>query len=525
MVARSGWIILLAIGAFAVAFNWAYFAGNFSETIKIARSGAVEVATASKDSEPLVAREESLQSILEFLRSPEVFQRASSGTGDGVSPEDVAAKTSATALGPNDPITLIARARTTDESVRLARAYAKAAIDAGTDLRRAELRQLKTYVENKLSHTDRDLRDVNRQLVESSVASGVLRGDGGTLALLKERAELEGRNEGLSLELGTIDLQVARLVNEITKQYPPLVKAKDDLDRALLRYTDEHPKVKELRSLVGTLREQIAKQATNAQSDLSVDPASSAGALYVRLVDFQTQRIGIGKRLEEGENASKRLADRLQKLPDAQLQAATMTSNYQVLRARRDLLAKRDQELQFLIDGITGSFRVVQDAREEYIRSSEKRGFAIAMGFVAALIAILLAGCLTMLAELFDGRIRTPRDLERATQLPVLATLGDLDSMDEEAREAWAFRTLAIIKGRLRLSQGNALICGFISATSGEGRSTWIDLLAQAARRRGNRVLVISPPSTKDTDGAERTPETDDENSAATASESPTALV
>ncbi len=259
LVARIGWIILLAIGVFVLAFNWAYAVRDFSATIKLTRNGALEAATTSKDSELLIAREESLQSILEFLRSPEVLQRASRGLGGGMTAEEVAVRTSASALGPNDPITLSARAGTSLECVRLAQAYAKAAIDVGTDLRRDELKELKTQVENKLAHTVRDLRDANRQLLESSATPEALRGDGGTLALLKERAELEGRNEGLRLELATIDLQVARLVNEITKQYPPLVKAKDDLEKALLRYTDEHPKVKELRSLVATLRTAVTK--------------------------------------------------------------------------------------------------------------------------------------------------------------------------------------------------------------------------------------------------------------------------
>jgi hypothetical protein len=43
-------------------------------------------------------------------------------------------------------------------------------------------------------------------------------------------------------------------------------------------------------------------------------------------------------------------------------------------------------------------------------------------------------------------------------------------------------------------SGNRSLICGFISARHGEGRSTWIDLLAKAANRLGNRVLVVSPP-------------------------------
>ncbi len=100
---------------------------------------------------------------------------------------------------------------------------------------------------------------------------------------------------------------------------------------------------------------------------------------------------------------------------------------------------------------------------------------------------------LLMLVEVVDPRLKTAADLERVTKLPVLATLGDLSEMTEEERRAWAFRAWTIIKGKITASQTHSLVCGVISARPGEGRSTWVNLLAQTAFDRGLRVVVAEP--------------------------------
>jgi hypothetical protein len=63
--------------------------------------------------------------------------------------------------------------------------------------------------------------------------------------------------------------------------------------------------------------------------------------------------------------------------------------------------------------------------------------------------------------------------------------------MDEPARRAWAFRTWTILSGALSPSPNQGALCGFISAAHGEGRSTWVELLAGAARERGFEVVRI----------------------------------
>src|SRR6185295_8959659 len=94
--------------------------------------------------------------------------------------------------------------------------------------------------------------------------------------------------------------------------------------------------------------------------------------------------------------------------------------------------------------------------------------------------------------EIADGRIKTAADVERVTGLPVLASLGDLTKMSPEEQEAWAFRTWTALAGQLNSSPNRGMVCGFISSSPGEGCSTWVKLLVNAANRRGLRASVMT---------------------------------
>jgi protein involved in polysaccharide export with SLBB domain len=67
-----------------------------------------------------------------------------------------------------------------------------------------------------------------------------------------------------------------------------------------------------------------------------------------------------------------------------------------------------------------------------------------------------------------------------------------LEDMNEEAKTQWAFRTWTLLQGRLSRSQNHGLVCGITSSSSGEGRSTWIKMMAEAASLAGFRVLTIA---------------------------------
>jgi polysaccharide biosynthesis/export protein len=91
-----------------------------------------------------------------------------------------------------------------------------------------------------------------------------------------------------------------------------------------------------------------------------------------------------------------------------------------------------------------------------------------------------------------DNRIKTRADVRRVTGLPLLATLGDLNRLEPADRDRWSFRAWTALQSRLSISSNHGMVCGITSAHRGDGRSTWINLLAGAAGNCGFRVLTIT---------------------------------
>jgi hypothetical protein len=108
------------------------------------------------------------------------------------------------------------------------------------------------------------------------------------------------------------------------------------------------------------------------------------------------------------------------------------------------------------------------------------------------LLGTLAALALTLLIEVLDQRLKGPTDVKRVTGLPVIATAPDLTDRPGAERENWAFRTWITLQGRLSPAPNHGVVCGLTSAGHGEGRSTWIKLLARAASECGYRVLTVT---------------------------------
>jgi protein involved in polysaccharide export with SLBB domain len=346
-------------------------------------------------------------------------------------------------------------------------------------------------------------------MVSFQQAAGLIDFERETSARLQRRVDLDAKAEDIRIQLDGLDLQVSHLTKEISEQNPALVSIREALEQARSRYTEEHPRIKALRAALASIEARGAAHEPQIDLSLAASSNSLAGALSLELIEARTRKSVLGQQLEAIGALRDGLTGKLQALAEKRLDYARLESHFQSLKASRDLLSRRLGEAQLLANHPAGDYRILEPAQVQDIsplhRLTAATGFAIGFGLLG-----MLAATLTVLwLELCDGRIRTAEDLKRVTKLPILATLGDLADMNEQEKEAWAFRTLAAFKGRLNHSPNEALVCGIISSTHGEGRSTWVNLLAQAARKWGQPVLTISTSAAQPgaQDGAGKTEE------------------
>lgn len=177
---------------------------------------------------------------------------------------------------------------------------------------------------------------------------------------------------------------------------------------------------------------------------------------------------------------------------DSDAESETLRTHLQALASSRVMLASREREAQSFVQNPPGYCRVFTQANAKDVTESKRAPKIAFMGIFGAAVGGGGALFLVLLLILLDPKLKTPADAKRVTGLPVVATLGNLGKMTPAAQAQWAFRTWVNLQGKLRSSRNRGFVCGITSSAPGEGRSTWVNLLSQAASDCGYRVLTIA---------------------------------
>ncbi len=235
-----------------------------------------------------------------------------------------------------------------------------------------------------------------------------------------------------------------------------LQAARIELADLLARYTDQYPLVREQRAKIAAIENQMAQNPVVALAPLGVPGTTNSTAPLTR----ERDSIFVSTKLQSLENA------------------------------RLTLLTQK-QAAQTLEMHPPGSCQLLAAATPgEVIPHTRTTKVAVLAGFTGVL-GLLFAALIVVMIEAMDNRLKTVADVKRVTRLPVVASAGNLSRLTETEKDNWAFRTWTSLQGLLSPSANQGFVCGITSSGHGEGRSTWVRLLADAASRRGFRVLTI----------------------------------
>ncbi len=176
---------------------------------------------------------------------------------------------------------------------------------------------------------------------------------------------------------------------------------------------------------------------------------------------------------------------------DNDSEAEMMRSHLQAVANNKVTLISRQREAEGYIPNPPGYARVFSAATANDVTEAKRSTKVIFLGVFGGAVGGGISLILLLILELLDPKLKTPADAKRVTGLPVVASLGNLSKMSAAAQAQWAFRTWMSLQGKLRGSKSRGFVCGVTSSAKGEGRSTWVNLLSQAASDCGYRVLTI----------------------------------
>ncbi|HEY0455622.1 MAG TPA: polysaccharide biosynthesis/export family protein, partial [Verrucomicrobiae bacterium] len=311
-----------------------------------------------------------------------------------------------------------------------------------------------------------------------------------TYTQLIQQREAADVSRTLTQQLAKMDADIEVLNQQLAAQAPApnkpserksrlaekLEGAREELMNLLARYTEAHPLVIQKQAQVNALQNQIKQ--VEAESQKNATPPGARG------------------------------------LADASSDQEVARGHLQALMNSRMMLAQRLREAQTYVRNPPGYCRIFALAEPETVSVSKSRMKVVMLAAFSGLMAGAGILLLLLALELLDPRLKTKSDVQRITELPVLSTLGNISKMSPASRSQWAFRTWISLQGRLRSSKNKGFVCGITSSKKKEGRSTWVNLLSQAASECGYKVLTIAAtregvaePNGNGTDSARQLPE------------------
>ncbi|WOJ95063.1 chain length-determining protein [Congregibacter variabilis] len=221
------------------------------------------------------------------------------------------------------------------------------------------------------------------------------------------------------------------------------------LDELLMRYTDLHPEVRQIRGLIDELRHQQEETVKTLREQGDIDSSLSGSPVYqgIRslLAETEAQVAELEVRVREYQARVSSLDEQVMLIPEKEAQLKQLDRDYEVLQRRYAELIQRRESARLSLnvenDASDVSFRIVEPPFVP-LKPSEPDKFVLN---AAVLIGALAAGLgVAFLASLLQPMVSDPRTLSMSTGLPVLGVVTQNKQPGERRRDNWR---LAIFGG------------------------------------------------------------------------------
>lgn len=263
--------------------------------------------------------------------------------------------------------------------------------------------------------------------------------DAATQALARAQQDKSFAESMLSQQLGS--WQASQSGHNPATFETQLIALQTQLTSLQARYTDDYPDVIKTKADIAALQ----KKMTEADSVASANP-SKEGKNTVEPPQIQQMRAQvhnydqvIAQKSKEQEEIKRQIAlyqSRIQSSPGVEQQYKEVTRGYQTaLDSYNDLLKKRQESsmaTQLEHDQQGEQFRVLDPANLPTAPSFPNRPLFALGGFGGGLA---LGLGLTFLMEMKDSSFKTERDVEVALQLPVLAMVPSIESLNSKKKK------------------------------------------------------------------------------------------
>ncbi len=345
-----------------------------------------------------------------------------------------------------DLIGITVKAPSPFEAAYLANTVAQVYQGMDQDFGRGEITQVVKFLDEQLNRKEDDLRGSeetlkgfleNEKIASLSDEAAQIVEQGAAFESLYREALIDIQVTGkrlnyLKSKLGrskeTLEYELSRVSSPLIFQ---LRKELAHIERTIAVFTaqgvgESDPQVKRESQKLDAIKNRLTEETKKLIVDglQSDDPLAQAQELVVKILEDETEMAAMTARADGLEKVVKSYTQKLESLPDKNVQLARLERNRKVDENLYMMMREKYEESRITQAGQIGKVRILDAAVPPIIPISPKKKLNLIVGFI---LGLGLGFALALLREYMDTSIRRIEDVE-ALDLTVLVAIPEMDA-------------------------------------------------------------------------------------------------
>ncbi len=310
----------------------------------------------------------------------------------------------------------------------------------------AHLHSASEFISQQLESTKSQLTDLEYQLLEYKTEQGIVFPTEQGKSLLNKIVALETARAETEIEMGYAKASLGEIEEYFEREDREMVSTRTisnnpevrelrswhteleiELAGLLEVYTEEHPKVLEVKKKIDEVNERLGKMVEEITSSRTEAINPLYQSFREEIIRSQTSIIASQTKIDAYDAQIEDLNRQLSSLPEEELAMVRLERESQVTENLYLLLMERQAEVQIQEAMQTADIVVVSPAATEMIPIRPRTSLNMAL---AGVLALFVGVGIIFLMEFLDTTVKTDKDLEKLTGIPVLGVIPDMQKVD-----------------------------------------------------------------------------------------------
>ena len=381
--------------------------------------------------------------LLKRFELPENF--SSNADRDKFLTAQIRGSISVQAIRKTDVISITAESPDPLLSMTIANTAADILRKRNVDIKKNEVSSVRKFIEEQLMVFQRQLKDSEQKLRDFKIQNRVTslqkeseeilrRITAAEVAHNQVRSQRKSTEERLKFIRNKLSRQRLELVASITNtRSPKLRKLKERLVDLQVQHTqlqvrdyqDDHPKMVKLKSEIEQTKKSLTEAALKlADIGVVVDPLSQMHAYITETFSLEIEVETLRSQERALKNILNEYGETLKKLPDKELELASLVRTKEVNEKLLLMLMEKNEEARISEAEKIGDIRVIDFAQLPGSPTKPRKKPNLAIGLI---VGLLVGFGLAFLLEFINKTVRNAEEVEQLTSWPVLAVIPEID--------------------------------------------------------------------------------------------------